>query len=251
VYQRFPASILANLLTRLDENDIDMKSDNDRKLLQETVESRTWTGGIAAPLALPGILQVMLADVSGGSESPSMARTVLAWKKKQAQHSGAVVPHWDDLVEINSSIVQLLQQVRDLSVSEEEKQTLATSTADSWEADANADTSDGSSVGPLLFNLHKAFQESRRHLKAMGDAASVPIEPDQQSSLADATLALPGVVAALVPGAGGYDALACVYVNDDAVRQGIAKLWAEWQPVKVCPLSIQGANYGQGIRFEP
>jgi phosphomevalonate kinase len=216
-----------------------------RNLLRSTVESRTWTGGIAEPLQLPGVLQVMLADVSGGSESPSMAKKVLAWRKEQQSAAAQSVPHWDDLVKINSSIVQLLQQVRDVSVSEEDKQTLIRSTADSWEANA-----DSSSVGHLLFQIHQAFQESRRHLKAMGDAASVPIEPDQQSSLADATLALPGVVACLVPGAGGYDALACVYINDDAVRQRIGKLWAEWQPVKVCPLSIQGANYGEGIRVE-
>jgi phosphomevalonate kinase len=255
VYQRFPASILANLLTLLDENGDSDGGDSSlsavQNLLLSTVESRTWTGGIAEPLQLPGVLQVMLADVSGGSESPSMARTVLAWKKEQQQSTAAAaaaaVPHWDDLVEINRSIVQLLQQIRDVSVSEEDTQMLTKSTADSW----GADTSNGSSVGRLLFQLHHAFQDSRRHLKAMGDAASVPIEPDQQTSLADATLALPGVVACLVPGAGGYDALACVYINDDAVRQRIGKLWAEWQPVKVCPLSIQGANYGEGIRVEP
>lgn len=263
VYQRFPASILANLLTLLDEND-DRKITTDnsekddispsadlRNLLLSTVESCTWTGGIAEPLQLPGVLQVMLADVSGGSESPSMARTVLAWRKKEQQssavQSGAEgpVPHWDDLVEINKSIVQLLQKIRDVSVSVQEQQTLSKSTADCW------DSNNASSIGHLLFQLHKAFQESRHHLKAMGDAASVPIEPDQQSCLADATLALPGVVACLVPGAGGYDALAVVYINDDAVRQRISKLWAEWQPSKVCPLSIQGANYGQGIRIEP
>jgi phosphomevalonate kinase len=246
VYQRFPASILANLLTLLDENDSSLSVDL-RNLLLSTVESHTWTGGVTEPLQLPGVLQVMLADVSGGSESPSMAKKVLAWRKEQQFAAAQSVPHWDDLVKINSSIVQLLQQIRDVSVSEEDKQTLAISNADSWEAH----TSNGSSVGHLLFQLHQAFQESRRHLKAMGDAASVPIEPAQQSSLADATLALPGVIACLVPGAGGYDALACVYINDDAVRQRIGKLWAEWQPVKVCPLSIQGANYGEGIRVEP
>jgi phosphomevalonate kinase len=249
VYQRFPASVLANLLTWLDENDIvdSTQSADLRNLLLSTVESHTWTGGIAEPLQLPGVLQVMLADVSGGSESPSMAKKVLAWKKEEqsaAAQTGAAVPHWDDLVEINSYIVQLLQQVRDVSVSEQEKQTLARSTADSWHGK-------GISVGHILFRLYHAFQDSRCHLKAMGDAASVPIEPDQQSSLADATLALPGVVACLVPGAGGYDAVACVYINDDAVRQSISKLWAEWEPVKVCPLSIQGANYGEGYRVEP
>jgi phosphomevalonate kinase len=252
VYQRFPASVLASLLTLLDENDSDDSSLSAiQKLLLSIVESHTWTGGIVEPLQLPGVLQVMLADVSGGSESPSMARTVLAWRKEHQQSTAAAVPHWDDLVKINNSIVQLLQQIRDVSVSEEEKQRLTKSAADSWEGRPDTDTSNGTSAGHLLFQLQQAFQESRRHLKAMGDAASVPIEPDQQSSLADATLALPGVVACLVPGAGGYDAVACVYINNDAVRQRISKLWAEWQPVKVCPLSIQGANYGEGIRIEP
>jgi phosphomevalonate kinase len=250
VYQRFPASILANLLTRLDDNTNNTNNNNNLStvgdLLRETVESRTWTGGVAEPLQLPDVLQVMLADVSGGSESPSMARTVLAWKNNKEQQ--AAVPHWDDLEGINRSIINLLKRVRDVSISEQEKQALAGSTADCWEAGSN---SNANSVGHLLFQLRQAFQESRRHLKAMGDAASVPIEPDEQSSLADATLALPGVIAALVPGAGGYDALACVYINDDAVRQGIGKLWAGWQPTKVCPLTIQGANYGQGIRIEP
>ena len=44
-------------------------------------------------------------------------------------------------------------------------------------------------------------------LKEMGNKAGVDIEPDQQTILADATSALPGVVSAGVPGAGGYDAL--------------------------------------------
>jgi hypothetical protein len=41
----------------------------------------------------------------------------------------------------------------------------------------------------------------------MGESSGVPIEPPQQTRLADATMALPGVVACGVPGAGGYDAV--------------------------------------------
>lgn len=38
----------------------------------------------------------------------------------------------------------------------------------------------------------------------MGEGAGVPIEPDEQTALADATASLPGVLAAGVPGAGTF-----------------------------------------------
>ncbi|KAL7570177.1 hypothetical protein ACA910_020013 [Epithemia clementina (nom. ined.)] len=41
-------------------------------------------------------------------------------------------------------------------------------------------------------------------------------------------MALPGVIAALVPGAGGYDALACIYINTDSVRNAMDQLWSTW-----------------------
>ena len=85
----------------------------------------------------------------------------------------------------------------------------------------------------------------------MGEAAGVPIEPEEQTLLANATQNIPGVVAALVPGAGGYDALACLYINDETVRENIGKLWVSWQTAAVCPLTVQAGQYGDGIRKEP
>jgi phosphomevalonate kinase len=58
-----------------------------------------------------------------------------------------------------------------------------------------------------LLKLRGHFQTARLLLKQMGEHAGVHIEPDAQSLLADATIALPGVLAAGVPGAGGEDAL--------------------------------------------
>jgi phosphomevalonate kinase len=58
-----------------------------------------------------------------------------------------------------------------------------------------------------LLKLRTLFTTTRRLLKKMGDSAGVGIEPEAQSRLCDATMALPGVVAAAVPGAGGNDAV--------------------------------------------
>jgi phosphomevalonate kinase len=233
VYQRFPTSILTELLFCLD-------SVNDPKaLLARTVEA-TWDGGVAAPLPGTKWLQVVMADVAGGSESPSMARTVLAWKKKQ--QTTTPIPHWDDLVQINQTIVNLLQQLAGL-VAPLDKQEYIATPHEEWNSRSGA--------GPLLYALRRAFLESRHQLKAMGEAAGVPIEPDKQTALADATMEIPGVIAALVPGAGGYDALACLYIDDDQVRLNIGELWTSWTQAKVCPLTVQAADYGDGVRVEP
>jgi hypothetical protein len=117
---------------------------------------------------------------------------------------------------------------------------------------------DGSSwdVAMQLLDLRMAFLESRQNLKGMGTAAGVPVEPDSQTTLADATMKLPGVVAAGVPGAGGYDALFVIYVKgpptnggkSDQVRDDIGNLWRDLSnqdnSTVVCPLSVRAAGSG-------
>lgn len=235
IYERFPKSLLADLLTNLEADSIPAEA------LQASTRSilgAHWKGGIRAPLHLPNFVQVMLADVVGGSESPSMARTVLSWKNSIGSQSA---PHWDDLVHINRNISELLQTIGAHQIDDAETEIFGTMNAKDW---PNSET------GKLLSNLRAAVQESRRHLKAMGDAAGVPIEPNEQTELIDKTLEIPGVIAALVPGAGGYDAIACLYVNHPKVRQAVADFWCSWPSVSVCPLTVQCGRHGEGIRLE-
>lgn len=72
------------------------------------------------------------------------------------------------------------------------------------------------------------------------------IEPDSQTALADATEALPGVVAAGVPGAGGQDALFAIVLSA-AAREGVERLWSTWseQSVQVCPLLLHAESNPQ------
>ena len=66
-----------------------------------------------------------------------------------------------------------------------------------------------------LTRLHILFKSARALLKHMGEQAGVDIEPDAQSRLADATDSLAGVLCALVPGAGGVDALVAIVLSED------------------------------------
>ena len=88
----------------------------------------------------------------------------------------------------------------------------------------------------------------------MGDyAGNVPIEPDSQSNIANATEAVPGVITCGVPGAGGYDALHVLYLKgnqtyngkSDSVRDEIAQLWRNLSctdEVNICPLTVRCAT---------
>ncbi|KAI9907588.1 hypothetical protein PsorP6_004354 [Peronosclerospora sorghi] len=74
----------------------------------------------------------------------------------------------------------------------------------------------------------------------MGTCAGVPIEPPEQTALLDATLAIPGVLLAGVPGAGGYDAI-CVVVLHESVLHSVEEVWVQW-PFQQSSLSERGST---------
>jgi phosphomevalonate kinase len=208
-----------------------------------------------------------------------MARTVLAWKDSQSAKN-AKIPHWDDLKEWNAKIATLLQELSGMQVKFDDTendqqllQLLITKPATKWKQELQQQEDDNERHVLLvtrLLDLRHASIQARFHLKSIGQACAgggVPIEPDSQTALADATANLPGVITALVPGAGGYDALCCLYIHHPTVQQGIGKLWADWKHAEtsssstattmsssstmvICPLGVQAVNYGQGVRVE-
>jgi phosphomevalonate kinase len=55
---------------------------------------------------------------------------------------------------------------------------------------------------------------------------------------------LPGVVAAVVPGAGGYDAVVCLYIDTPDVLRSIGTLWSNWSDPIICPLAVHASETG-------
>lgn len=94
----------------------------------------------------------------------------------------------------------------------------------------------------MLAELRALFKTARTNLKRMGECAGVEIEPDAQTQLADATESLQGVLCALVPGAGGVDALVALTLSS-AVRLDVEQLWSQWSGLSgsaaVCPLMLK------------
>ena len=91
-------------------------------------------------------------------------------------------------------------------------------------------------------------------MRQMGEASDVPIEPPMQSALLDACSALPGVVGAGVPGAGGYDAIWVL-----AVAPGVAAVspleeveatLVGWAEMSVRPLSREAWVEGGRVEGE-
>jgi hypothetical protein len=97
-----------------------------------------------------------------------------------------------------------------------------------WQQRADADADCALAA---LAEVARAFCAVRAALGSVGRAAGVGIEPPEQTVRADATLAVPGVVAAGVPGAGGLDALFAVHIDvgvgdgDGAVRAAVEECW--------------------------
>ncbi|KAL2911605.1 phosphomevalonate kinase [Polyrhizophydium stewartii] len=87
------------------------------------------------------------------------------------------------------------------------------------------------------------FGDIRSLLRVVSDRAQVPITPPEQLRLIDACHDVAGLLAAGIPGAGGYDAIFCIVVSDEAKR-GVQRVWSAWTETAVMPLLQNEAKFG-------
>lgn len=271
VYTRFSKEIINKLLEDIElqnktvQDGLSLTGSNSMQLYELVTDTDNKWDCTVQPIKLPQGLELLMADVCGGSESPSMARKILDWKKNNRDTGFLDGYYWRDLKRCNKKIASLLcdQYTKKTfcdGLIRDGPMIISSRTAEQWRKPMPSTWHefDGSSwdCAMQLLDLRMAFLESRQNLKAMGNAAGVPVEPDGQTALADATMKLPGVVAAGVPGAGGYDALFVIYVKgpptnegmSDQVRDDIGKLWRDLSnqdnDTVVCPLSVRAAGSG-------
>lgn len=105
---------------------------------------------------------------------------------------------------------------------------------------------DESPVIQKMKQLATDFLKVRAHLQEMGSLSDVPIEPKEQTRLLDACMDIEGVVMAGVPGAGGYDAIFCIVISQDAKAQ-VHSLWQSWKELNVGPLLAQADDKGMEL----
>ncbi|TFB03269.1 Phosphomevalonate kinase [Trichoderma ghanense] len=152
-----------------------------------------------------------MCDVDCGSQTVGMVKKVLSWRAQDEQHSTAL---WNDLQAKNEALAATLK-------------------------------------AGALDQLPDRLRQVRELIRQMGRESDVPIEPDSQTELLDAISALDGVYGGVVPGAGGYDALALLMRDDDetlARVQDFLAAWSREKDAKVKLLGVKGEM--EGVRQE-
>ncbi|KAI9302541.1 hypothetical protein BJ944DRAFT_242258, partial [Cunninghamella echinulata] len=202
-------------------------------------ENKSWDNKVST-VALPPQFQMILADIDAGSHTPTLVSQVLKWRKEQPEEANQL---WDELDYYNSRVEQ---HFRDL--------TLAAETDDIGYKNAIAEVvdlpvsqwekiQDHTKVHQFLIELAADFTKVRHLLQKMSQATNVPIEPSEQTQLLDQCMEVPGTIMAGVPGAGGYDAIFCIVLSEEA-KDGVHRIWEQWSLCNVSPLLCQADSTG-------
>ncbi|KAK7410703.1 hypothetical protein VNO78_01705 [Psophocarpus tetragonolobus] len=175
--------------------------------------------------SLPPLMTLLLGEPgTGGSSTPSMVGAVKKWQMSDPQKSMDI---WRRLSEANSALEMQLNLLSKLA---NEQWNAYKSVIDScsmlrsekWIEQATEPNKE--TVIKALIGAKDAMLGIRYHMRLMGEAAGVPIEPESQTQLLDATMNLEGVLLAGVPGAGGFDAIFAVTLGDSICN--VTKIWS-------------------------
>ncbi|KAJ0392435.1 hypothetical protein P43SY_006501 [Pythium insidiosum] len=174
------------------------------------------------PFRVPPGLHLLMGDVMAGTATVSMVRQVLQWRQSDSGASDLIASlasrnaHVERAIDDLNAVADRIGQQAFVRVLEE----MAHAKADEW-------GQKDSDVGALLVKIRRAYESVRSSFREMGERANVPIEPPSQTDLINATLEVPGVLIAGVPGAGGYDAI-FVLALGAAVLHRVEELWMKW-----------------------
>ena len=196
MYKRFSPSILERL------GDIGSKDFSTRlkSIVEDSVLPQKWDTFIDKNFAatVPKGLRLVMCDVDCGSETVGMVKNVLSWRKTKPEES---ILLWKTLQKGNE----------DLAL---EFHNLASKPA--------CQTEDYEALRTVIMAIRSLIRE-------MSMKSGVPIEPEVQTKLIDACCHLPGVVGGVVPGAGGYDAVALLVEDKSTVIDGLHQFLEDYR----------------------
>lgn len=181
----------------------------------EVVKVTKTAAGATTEVRMPPGVALRMCDVDCGSQTVGMVKQVLKWREADAAASRAL---WDELQARNEALGAVLS----------------------------------SSSGDRKTEIAPAVAAVRELVRRMGAASGVPIEPESQAALLDALRDnVEGVHEGVVPGAGGFDALALLVRDDEATEVRIKEFLARWSREKggsVRLLDVKGET--EGVRRE-
>lgn len=209
--------------------------------LKEVVEG-PWDLQVSKTRVPPGI-RIVMGDVDCGSSTPGMVKTVLKWRGENPEAAKLV---WDALEALNRGLIDMLEELR-ICAEEDEvayEEALKTVRVRGWREGT------GSGSFYMLRGVGLQIAKIRMVIRAMGEAAGVPIEPVEQTRLLDAMEGkINGVLGGVVPGAGGYDAVAFLLVDHEDTLAELNTALAGCEGGNVQALETREEQ--EGVRREP
>lgn len=187
IYRRFSPSILENLA------EVGTKGFSTRlkSVTENTDRSQDWDMEINKSGAiLPAALRLIMCDVDCGSETVGMVKKVLSWRKENPEEAALL---WRTLQKGNEDLGEELRKLAQ---------------------EPEVSSSHFENLGTIFLTLRSLMRE-------MSTKAEVPIEPKVQTQLLDVCCQIPGVVGGVVPGAGGFDAIALLVEDKQEVYDAL------------------------------
>jgi phosphomevalonate kinase len=265
-YTRFDSAVLQKCLETAET--ANKKSTNvvcDKATLQVLIndlELNQLSSGITKPsvwdhkhtaFQLPTGFHLFVADVDQGSNTPSMVRSVLQWKSQKKE---AATKLWNKIDELNNKTEELFNELQtyaneNLQLYQSTLSQLNSLKASEWNKQYDSQKQPLQyKIADCMSRLRTTFTQVRYGMKQMGNESKVPIEPDEQTKLLDATMDVNGCLLAGVPGAGGFDAISCILFGDEiSTKQRVEQMWLNYQGADVCPLLL-GESNSKGVVLE-
>ena len=195
IYRRFSPGVLERLGEIGNEN----FSSRLRTLVDDDGPQKIWDTQIReSAVTMPKGLRLVMCDVDCGSETPGMVKKVFAWRKDNTEEALLL---WETLQRGNEDLAAELQRLS---------------------GDPNSSYE----------NLQSIILTVRSLIREMSTKADVPIEPEVQTELLDICSEKRGVIGGVVPGAGGYDALALIVEEDQDITSELATFLASYKPME-------------------
>ena len=196
IYRRFSPSILEGLGAARDKG----FSTRLTSIINDLGPSKIWDTSIDTTYSasIPKGLRLIMCDVECGSETVSMVKEVLSWRKERPEEALFL---WETLQKGNEDLAMELHALALKSPSTPK---------------------DYNDLRNTIFTIRSLIRE-------MSEKSSVPIEPKVQTDLLDACSHVDGVVGGVVPGAGGYDAIALLVENTPSVLENLDRFLQDYQ----------------------
>lgn len=211
LYRRFSPSLLSELGST-DAYSNPQFRQKLRELINESSETGPkWDQECSKSVALPTGYSLVMADVDCGSATVGMVKQVLSWRQSHSEDADGI---WNALQSANEGLGEVLGGGRET-------------------------------------NIREGFKSVRMLIREMGEKSGVPIEPESQTKLLDALEGVEGVVGGVVPGAGGFDAVALLVRDDQESKRRLDKFLEDWSAKgdgRVRLLRVEGEM--EGVREE-